>query len=110
MSDNNSSTENTNKNNLNKKNKSCNKNLLRNFILLCLIVIFLYLVYELIYRTNFEGLNNNSKKIKKNKEKKESYKPDRARSDPYDDYDLKSDINQLLKKQEDYLTKNVNSI
>lgn len=47
-------------------------------------------------------------KYKKNTANVESYKTQQVRDDPYDGYDVQSEIDKLLKKQDKYL-ENINS-
>lgn len=60
------------------------------YIVIALFVIFIIAV--VIFLNTSETKNNT-----------ESYKPNVVRTDPYDDYDIETDIDKLLNKQEKYL-------
>lgn len=80
-----------------------------------MITIIVIIIIILIIKPSSTG--KNVEKTKKNKKTKETtdddidtessegYKPDRVRDDPYDEYDLESEIKKLLRKQEKYLEK-----
>lgn len=66
-------------------------------VIYCIIAILV--IYTLYYCINSEDDEEGIK---------EEYKTPQVRSDPYDEYDLDSDIKSLVQKQENYLRKIVN--
>jgi len=71
-----------------------------------LIIFFIAIFIIIILYINIATYNKNTVSKKINDEKiKEGYKPHRVRTDPYDEYDLKTEIDELLNKQEKYLEK-----
>jgi len=84
--------------------------------LFIILIIILYIIFKPSKKQDKKS--KPSKKDSKNKNNEdndsdedsdndgsEGYKPDRVRSDPFDEYDLETEIKNLLKKQEKYLEK-----
>ena len=86
------------------------------FITIIVIFMVMLLIYFMV-KNNQEPYKNNSKKKKKSKKNKkddddsesesdsEGYKTQQTRDDPYDEYDVETEIKKLLQKQEKYLEK-----
>ena len=85
-------------------------------IITLIIIIFIILYLSGIFNTtsNTKVKNNKNNKNNKNTDSdtdsdtesdSEGYKTQQVRADPYDEYDLDSEIKNLLSKQEKYLEK-----
>lgn len=66
------------------------------YIVIAIFFIFLVIVFILVNKSDNKTTNTTTTET-------EGYKPNVTRTDPYDEYDIESDIDKLLDKQEKYL-------
>ena len=69
-----------------------------------ILIIFIFIIIFILIIVNISS-SNKVKQISSSDNIKEAYKPERTRTDPYDEYDLETEIDKLINKQEKYLSK-----